>query len=117
MINSELAKLFYEMADLLEMKNIQWKPRAYRTAARAIENLPVDIKKRYKDNTLKEIPGVGESIEKKIIEFIKTGKIKEHEELIKSIPESISALVNIPSLGPKKIKKLYSHLKIKSIAD
>ena len=54
MKNLELAKLFYEIADLLEMKGVQWKPRAYRTAARAIETMSADIEDIYKKGTLKE---------------------------------------------------------------
>ena len=42
MINSEIASIFYEMADILEMMDVQWKPRAYRQAARAIDSLPED---------------------------------------------------------------------------
>jgi len=115
MKNLELAKLFYEMADILEMQNVQWKPRAYRTAAKAIETMSADIEDIYKKGALKELPGVGESIEKKIIEFIKTGKIKAHDRLMKSIPEHLLALMNVPFMGPKKAKKLYETLKIKNI--
>ena len=115
MKNLEIAKLLYEIADILEMKNVQWKPRAYRTAARAIETMSADIEEIYKKGLLRELPGVGESIEEKIIEFLKTGKIKEHDKLIKSVPKPLTALMNVPFMGPKKAKKLYEKLKIKSI--
>jgi DNA polymerase (family 10) len=115
MKNLELAKLLYEIADILEMKGVQWKPRAYRTAARAIETMSADIEDIYKKGNLKELPGVGESIERKIIQFLKTGKIKEHDKLIKTVPKHLIALMNVPFMGPKKAKKLYSKLKIASI--
>ena len=82
MKNQLIAEIFYEMADILEMQNIQWKPRAYRQAARAIDSLPEDVEKIYKKGGIKlleEIPWVGEGIGKKIIELLKKGKIKEYE--------------------------------------
>src|SRR3989344_7829460 len=82
MRNYELARIFYEIADILEMKDVEWKPRAYRKAAKAIETLPEDIADIYKKGGLKaldEIPGVGSRIAEKMVEYIKTGKIKEYE--------------------------------------
>jgi len=86
MNNQQIAEIFYEIADILEMKNIAWKPRAYRQAAKSIDSLTENIKDIYKKGgikLLKEIPGVGEGIAKKIIEYLKTGKIKEYEKLKK----------------------------------
>lgn len=120
MKNIELAEIFFEMADILEMKNIQWKPRAYRQAARAISSLQEDIEKIYKKGGIKlleEIPGVGEGIGKKIIEFLKTGKIKEHERLKKIVPSHINILMKIPGMGSKKVKKLNKLLDIKTVSD
>ena len=73
MKNQEIAAIFYEMADILEIKDVQWKPRAYRKAAQAIEALAEDIEEIYKRGDIKaleEIPGVGEGLAKKIIEYI-----------------------------------------------
>jgi len=120
MNNSDLALIFYEMADILEMINIQWKPRAYRQAARAIDSLSEDINLIYKKGGIKlleEIPGVGEGIAKKIIEFLKTGKVKEYEKLKKEIPFHINLLMKIPGMGAKKVKKLNKSLNIKTVID
>ncbi|MCX6798846.1 MAG: helix-hairpin-helix domain-containing protein [Candidatus Diapherotrites archaeon] len=68
MKNEEVAKIFFEVADILEMQNVQWKPRAYRAAAFAIESLSEPVEEIYKGGGLKaleEIPGVGEAIAKK----------------------------------------------------
>ena len=114
MKNSEIASIFYEMADILEMMNVQWKPRAYRQAARAIDSLSEDVDSIYKKGGIKlleEIPGVGESIAKKIVEFLQTGKVKEHERLKKEIPSHINLLMRIPGMGAKKVKKLNKLLK------
>ena len=118
MKNNALAAIFYEMADILEMQNVQWKPRAYKQAARAIENLSSDVSSIFKKGGLKaleEIPGVGEGIGKKIIEFIQTGKIKEYDTLMKQVPSHIDVLVRIPGMGPKKVKKLNELLKISTV--
>ncbi len=119
MINQEISEIFYEMADILEMEKVDWKPVAYRNAARAIEAAE-DLKEIYNKkgiDGLKNIPGVGESIAKKIIEYIKTGKIKEFNRLKKTIPEGLDKLIKISGLGPKKAMRLYGELKIKNVKD
>ncbi len=120
MINQEIADIFNEMANILEIKNIAWKPQAYRAAARTIMDLSKDLKDIYRKgsiNSLEELPGIGEGLAKKIEEFIKTGKIKEYEKLKKMIPQGIEELMRIPGIGPKRIKKLYTQLKVKSIKE
>lgn len=118
MKNTEIAAIFFEMADILEMKNVEWKPRAYRQAARAIGALPRDIGQVYKQGgikLLKEIPGVGEGIAKKIEEYLKTGKVKHYEELKKGLSPHLDVLMKIPGMGSKKLKKLNQVLKISTV--
>ncbi len=117
MKNLELARLFHEMADIYELKGVKWKPRAYRTVAKALETLPTSVGKFHKKNALEEIPGVGESIKAKIIEFLKTGKIKKHDKLVKSVPKHMFVLMNVPGIGSKKAKKLNEKLKISSVKE
>jgi len=83
-INQKIAKILSEIEEMLEINSIPFKPKAYKKAARAIENLKEDIGLIYKKGGIKalmEIPGVGKSIAKKIEEFLKKGKIKYYEEL------------------------------------
>ncbi len=117
MRNREIAKILYEMADLLEIKGIEFKPRAYRRAAMNIESLGVDIEDLYRRGELEKIPGVGKSIAEKIAEYLKTGTIKKWEELKKEIPVDIESLSSIEGLGPKMIKTLYEKLGVKNIDD
>jgi len=120
MKNQEIAALFYEIANLLEIKNIQWKPRAYRKAAQTIESLAEPIEDVYKKGgikALKEIPGIGQGLAEKIEEYLKTGNIKEIKKLKKSLPKGLDELMQISSLGPKKIMYLYKKLKIKNLKD
>ena len=82
--NQKIAKILYEIEEYLNIKGIEFKPKAYRKAARALESLKKDVSEIYKKDGLKgleKIEGVGKSIAKKIEEYLKKGKIKYHEEL------------------------------------
>jgi len=82
--NKEIAKLLREIAEMLELKSVAFKPRAYRRAAEVIEKMPEDISEIYKKSGLKgieKLSAVGKSIAEKIGEFLKSGKIKYYEEL------------------------------------
>jgi len=84
MLNQKIAKTLSEIADLLEIKGVAFKPRAYKRAVESLENLDEDVSIIYKKEGikgLKKIPGVGESIAKKIEEYLKKKKIKYYEEL------------------------------------
>jgi DNA polymerase (family 10) len=120
MKNQEMAKLLRMMASYLEMKGVVFKPQAYEKAAYSLEALDEDIeefvKKKGKEG-LMELPGVGESIAEKIIEYLKTGKIKELEDLKKEVPVDIETLTSIEGVGPKIVYKLYKALGIKNIDD
>ncbi len=117
MKNYELAKIFYDIADILELKRVRWKPQAYRKVARAIENLKEDVKVLYEKDKLKDIPGVGEGIKKKIVEYLETGEIKEYLLLKKKIPNGLENLMGVLGLGAKRILVLHQKLKIKSLKD
>ncbi|OHB22912.1 MAG: DNA polymerase III [Parcubacteria group bacterium RIFCSPLOWO2_02_FULL_40_12] len=117
-MNPEIAKILYEMAILLDMKEVAFKPRAYEKAAIIIEGLEEDIKDIYKKGGLKalmEISGIGQGIAEKIEEYIKTKRIKDFERLKKQTPVDINGLTSIEGLGPKSIFKLYKKLGIKTV--
>ena len=116
MKNSEIARVFEDIADFLELKGEnQFKIRAYQKVVRAIEHLPVEVEQLVKEDRLKEIPGVGEAITKKITELVTTGKLDYYEKLKAEFPEGISTLLSIPGVGPKTAMLLSSELGIKSI--
>ncbi len=82
MNNQQIAKVFLDIADLLERRKENWfKIRAYRKAAASIEELPVAVEELVAGGRLKEVPGVGEAINKKITELVTTGRLEYLERL------------------------------------
>jgi len=117
MKNSEVAKVFQDIADLLELKGENvFKIRAYQKAARAIEHYPRELKIMIEEREdLHSIPGVGEAIAKKTTELIETGKLGYYENLKAEFPQGITNLLTIPGIGPKTASKLSSELGISSV--
>ena len=116
MKNSEVAKVFQDIADLLELKGENpFKIRAYQKVVRSIEHLPVEVEQLVAEDKLKEVPGVGEAITKKITELVTTGRLGFYERLKAEFPEGISTLLDIPGIGPKTAMLLTKELDIKSI--
>lgn len=117
MKNSEVAKVFQDIADLLELKGENvFKIRAYQKAARAIEHYPRELKVMVDEGEdLQSIPGVGEAIAKKATELITTGKLGYYENLKAEFPQGITNLLAIPGIGPKTANKLSSELGISSV--
>lgn len=121
MINLDIARIFAEIAEILEIKGENtFKIRAYRRAAMTIESLTQDLKviaERGGVKELKKIPGVGDAIAKKIVEIVETGDCKRHLELRREVPPSLLELLAIPRVGPKTIARLHAELGISSIEE
>lgn len=118
--NFEIANILYEMSELYEMENIQFKPRAYRRVAESIEALNENITDIYNKggvNALMEIPGVGEAIAEHLESLIKTGTFFEYEKFKKKIPVKWDELTAIQGVGPKTIKVLYKKLNVRNLKD
>jgi len=116
MKNSEIAKVFSDIADLLELKGEnQFKIRAYQKAVLSIEHLPVEMEQLVNENRLREVPGVGEAIAKKITELVTTGHLGYYEKLRAEFPEGISTLLDIPGVGPRTAMMLSTELGINSV--
>jgi DNA polymerase (family 10) len=105
MRNQEVAEILHEIADILELQGVKFKPQAYRKAAQSIESLEEPIE------TIKDfdsIPGVGEAIARKITEILETGKLEYLAKIKKEIPEGMGQLMRLPEIGPKTAKFLAS---------
>lgn len=107
--------MFNEIADLLELKGVDFKPRAYRKAARKIESMKEDISHYYEEDDLKDIEGVGDAMEKKIKEVIETGSLEYLKELKEELPSGLIDVMRVPDIGPKSAKKLHDELGIKDL--
>ena len=120
MINQELSQIFSQMADFLEMGEVDFRSRAYHKAARFLESLEKDIEDIYKEGGIKmleDLPSIGESLAKKIEEFIKTGRIKSYQKFKKQCPVDLESLKKVEGLASKKIKVLYKKLGVRNLKD
>jgi DNA polymerase (family 10) len=117
MFNQQIAKIFDEMADILEIRGENvFRIRAYRRAAQNIDGLPRDVSQMTEAELL-AIPGIGQDLAGKIRHYIETGKIEAYEELKREVPEGLTVLLSVPGLGPKTAKLLHERLKISNIDD
>src|SRR5947207_980708 len=120
MQNPDIARLFDEVADLLEIQDANpFRVRAYRNAARTIRDFPEPIadlvRAGTKDRT--DIAGIGDDLAEKITDIVTTGELPLRKQLASKLPAGLLDLLRIPGLGPKRVKLLYKKLKVKSAAD
>ena len=118
MTNKELADTFTLIADLLEIKGeVIYKILAYRKAAESLTDLSRDVKTIWEEGGLTSIPGVGKAIAEKIDELLRTGQLGFLNNLKTEVPESLAGLLQIPDLGPKKVKLFWQELGITTLAE
>ena len=118
MPNASLSAIFGQMADVMEiLGEDRFRVNSYRTVARAIEEMPADVAVMLETGDLAKTPGIGKSSLAKIEEFVKTGAIQAHQELLAKIPRTLLDLLTVPGVGPKTVKTFYEHLHISSIAE
>ncbi|HEU6447877.1 MAG TPA: DNA polymerase/3'-5' exonuclease PolX [Verrucomicrobiae bacterium] len=116
MDKNKIAEILIEIGILLELKGENpFKTRAYSNAARVLENLEEPLDKIILEKRLGEVKGIGEALEQKITELFETGKLKYYEDLKASIPSGLVEMLEIPGVGPKKIKALHDKLGIENI--
>lgn len=115
MINKKVSDIFYEIADLLELKGVNFKPRAYRKAARNIDSLKDDLNDYYDNDNIRDIEGVGKAMEEKIKEIIETGSLEYLEDLREELPAGLVEVMKVPDIGPKKAKKLYDEIGVEDL--
>ncbi len=121
MDNHEIAAVFRRLADLMELgEENPFKLRAYRTAAETIEDTTTPLAEMIEAGgvaRLRELPGVGEAISRKIVELLETGTFKAYEEIKAKIPESTLDLLKVDGLGMKTLQILYSRFQITNLED
>ena len=115
MKNQQIAKIFNELAQLLELKGESiFRIRAYRRAAQNIDSFSKDVAQCSEEELL-QLPGIGKDLAGKIKEYCETGRIAKHEKMIKDIPQGVLEMSHIPGVGPKTAKMLYEKVNIRSI--
>src|SRR5712691_10198424 len=120
MQNADIARLFDEVADLLEIQDANpFRVRAYRNAARTIRDFPEPLADLVRAGTkdLTDIAGIGDDLAEKITAIVTTGELPLQKQLARKLPAGLLDLLRIPGLGPKRVKLLYKKLKVKSAAD
>jgi len=118
MINKELARIFDDIADLMEIKGEDaFRINTYRRVARLFQDTTEDIAALSAAGTLTELPGIGKGTAQRVAQFLSEGKIDVHQELIASVPTGLPALLAIPGLGPKRIALMWKKLGVESMDD
>ena len=120
MSNQEITKILEEMAALLEMQGVAFKPRAYEKAATGVEALGEEVQEIYRrggGKALEEIPGVGRGIAAHIEELLEKGKLQEYERLRKRVPVHVTELMSVEGVGPMMVKVLWEKLRVRTLAD
>ena len=116
--NADIARLFEEIADLLELRDENpFRVRAYRNAARLVGELRLDVAQALaKDGELPKLPGIGADLAGKMREIAATGTCKLLEQLRRKFPAGITELLKLPGLGPRRVRALYAK-RIASVGD
>ena len=116
MQKGEIADILKEIGIFLELKGENpFKTRAYQNGARTLENLSEPLEILIEEKRLSKIKGIGSALAEKITELATTGNLDYYDKLKASIPEGLIAMLNIPGLGPKKVKVVYEKLGIDTI--
>ncbi|MGF1503920.1 MAG: helix-hairpin-helix domain-containing protein, partial [Anaerolineae bacterium] len=116
MNNREVAAIFYEVADMLQIKGeIIHRVLSYRRAAETIEQLPRDINAIHAEDGLTDLPGIGETLAEKIDELLTTGELTFHKRLAEEVPQGVVAMMKVNGVGPKKAARFWQELGITNI--
>jgi DNA polymerase (family 10) len=118
--NMEVAKVFDEYADILEIQGANpFRVRAYRNASRMIGDLPESIADIACDTqrSLEDLPGIGKDLAEKICAIVKTGEFPQLVEARSAVPASALEMLRIGGLGPKKVAVLMKELSIRTVDD
>ncbi len=112
--NRTLSQIFKNMATIYKYRggDDRFKSIAYGKVAKVINSLQEDISEYQKNNSLEDLPGVGEGIAQKIEEYLKTGKIEKYESLKKSSPNELLEMIDITGFGTQSLKQIHEDLNI-----
>jgi DNA polymerase (family 10) len=115
--NDEVAAQLEAFADLLEARDVEYKPNSYRRAAENVREYPRPIEELVAEGreAVEEIDGVGDAIAAKVVEYVETGEIDELEQLRADLPVDMAALTSVEGVGPKTVGRLYDALDVTTL--
>jgi len=117
MQNHEIASIFDEVADMIEVSEDNFfRVRAYRNAARTIRDCSTQIADMSPE-AIHKLPGIGADLASKIATILATGELPLHRELRQKVTPGIVALLRVPGLGPKRARALAEQLKVRDLGD
>ncbi|MCY3985460.1 MAG: DNA polymerase/3'-5' exonuclease PolX [Candidatus Dadabacteria bacterium] len=115
-LNSQIARIFARIADSLEILDENgFKINAYRKASRNISSMQNSLEEFNGEKELCTIPGIGNDLSKKIIEYKLTGKVAYYEEIRKQVPDELAELLEIRGVGPKFLRTLVKQFAVSNI--
>ena len=116
MKNQEIAEIFNEIADMLDiLGEDSFRIISYRRAARQMEALTEDVEDLVRQGRVGSIPGIGAALGDKIEEYVTAGKVGYHQELRAKFPPGVLDMLRVRGIGPKKVKVLWQELGISDI--
>src|SRR6478672_5442705 len=113
--NTGIADAFEELGDLYELDGaIVHRVLAYRNAAKAVRNASVSVAAQAREGRATELPGIGKTLQDKIVTLLETGSIPAAERLRAKFPPGLIEITRLPGLGPKRARLLQSELGVDS---
>src|SRR5919201_7041629 len=114
--NAEVARLFAEIGDILEIKGEPpYRYNAYRTAARSVASATERLEKLFEQGRLRELPGIGSALEARIVEYLTTGRMEFYDEARRDFPIARALLLQLPGLGPGRARAVYQELGVSTL--
>ena len=116
--NSELARIFNEIADMLEiLGEVVYKAVAYRRVADVVERYPDDVAALYRRGEPPKLPGAGAALTAKLAELAETGRLEYHERLRAQVPVGLLDMLRIPGVGPRTVRLVHTELGLGSLEE
>jgi len=114
--NAQIAAAFEELADLYELDGaVSYRVLAYRTAAKTVREATVSVMQLARDGRVTELPGIGKTLETKLLALDAEGDIPQARKLRDHFPPGVIAMMHLPGFGPKRARRLYDELGIDSL--
>jgi DNA polymerase (family X) len=114
--NAQIAAAFDELGDLYELDGaVQYRVIAYRTAARTVRDSPVSVMGLVREGRVTELPGIGKTLEEKLVALDESGDIPAARKLRDKFPPGLLSVMHLPGFGPKRARRLYEELGVDSL--